>query len=200
MAGLSLSCIIMEAPGRHHRLPSFRTRRRKGSSPACNPALVVSRRSCCSSRLVGVIPPNAMNDNSAAYCLVSTGIRIPRPISAAIAGAPGYAFAVYGAAHLSGVIENVILLLFYWIAPWTAIILVHWFKTGMHEKKFEKGWTGATIFCAVTVLTAALFSSNDLYTGPIAKMRSVELDIGYYVGFFAAGTLLAGAASRSKKA
>lgn len=138
---------------------------------------------------IGVIPANAMNDNSAAYCLVSAGIRIPRPLSAAIAGLGGFYIALYGAGHLSTIVEDTILLLFYWIAPWTAIVLVHWFMSGMKEKAFEKGWTiGASIFSLVTLLTIGLFASNDLYTGPIAKMLD-GADIGYYVGFFLAGFL-----------
>ncbi|MDP9127326.1 MAG: cytosine permease [Pseudomonadota bacterium] len=151
---------------------------------------------------VGVIPANAMNDNSAAYCLVSSGIRVPRPLSAALAAAAGFGIAVYGAGHLGTIIQDTLLLLFYWIAPWTAIVLVHAAvsrprdfgsadepPTTLRKGWLSGGWTsGATIFCVVTVATIGLFASNDLYTGPIAA-RLGGVDIGYYVGFCAAGIL-----------
>ncbi len=138
---------------------------------------------------LGVIPPNAMNDNSAAYCLVSSGIRIPRPLSAATAAIVAFFVSLYGSGHMSTIVQDVMLLLFYWVALWTAIILVHWFISGMHEKKFPKDWTNAaTIFCAVTVITVTLFASNELYTGPIAKMLG-GADVGFYIGFLMAGSL-----------
>jgi nucleobase:cation symporter-1, NCS1 family len=139
---------------------------------------------------ISVIPANAMNDNSAAYCLISSGIHIRRSLSAVIGATAGFVIAFYGQGHLSTIIEDTLLLLFYWIAPWTAIVLVHWFMMGLEEKKHARqDWTkGATIFCLVTIVTIALFSSNDLYTGPVAKALD-GIDIGYYVGFVAAGFL-----------
>jgi NCS1 family nucleobase:cation symporter-1 len=188
-AGLSVSCIVMELFG---AVSASLIKDQTPDSIIAGLQLLAGIFAPFILLVAGLssIPPNAMNDNSAAYCLVSSGIHIPRPISAALAGIAGYAIAAYGAAHLSGVIENVILLLFYWVAPWTAIVLVHWFMSGMKEAKVEKtAWTaGATIFCVVTVLTIGLFSSNDLYTGPVAKSLG-GADIGYYVGFFAAGIL-----------
>ncbi len=48
------------------------------------------------------------------------------------------------------------------------------------------GWTrGATIFLVTAVLTTALFSVSDLYTGPAARLLG-GADIGYYVGFLGA--------------
>jgi NCS1 family nucleobase:cation symporter-1 len=136
---------------------------------------------------LSVIPANAMNDNSAAYCLISSGIRIRRSISAIFGAAAGFAIALYGNGHLGTIVQDTLLLLFYWIAPWTAIVLVHWYAAKDRQKVPFHSWTpGATIFTVVTIGTIALFSSNDLYTGPIAKMLG-GVDIGYYVGFVVAG-------------
>ena len=85
------------------------------------------------------IPSNAINDNSASYCLISAGIRIARPISAAIGGVCSYLLAMAGATNFMTVLSNYLLFIFYWVAPWTAIVLVHWFVKGRHEAQHPYG-------------------------------------------------------------
>ncbi len=75
----------------------------------------------------------------------------------------------------------------YWIAPWIGIVLADWFLVGAGGERAPPGWTrAATIFVLAAVLTIALFSVSDLYTGPVARLLG-GADIGYYVGFFGAG-------------
>ncbi len=56
-----------------------------------------------------------------------------------------------------------------------------------------------TIFLSTAVLTIALFSASDLYTGPVARLPG-GADIGYYVGFFLAGLWYAAAARARRPA
>ena len=138
---------------------------------------------------ISAIPANAFNDNSAAYCLISAGIRLGRPVSAALGAIISFTAAAWGNGRFAETFENFLFFIFYWMAPWTAIVLVHWFMAGRHQPShpFSRGWTiGATIFVVTTVLTVLLFSASPLCTSPIAKALN-GVDIGYYVGFIIAG-------------
>ena len=138
---------------------------------------------------ISCIPQNAMNDNSGAYSLISAGVRIPRHLSAVIAGVIAFILALWGSGQFVSLLENFLLLLLYWLFPWIAIVLVDWFMGEKSSFKFSHGWSvGATIWAVVTILTMALFPATDLYTGPIAKLLG-GVDLGYYVGFGAAGLL-----------
>ena len=130
---------------------------------------------------------NALNDNTGAYSLISAGIRVPRPASAAIAALLGFALAWWGQGQYAEKYEAYLLVLLYWIAPWSALVLTDWW---LHRREVPRevpeDWRpGAVIFALTSVLTIWLFASTPLYTGPIAKALS-GADIGYYVGFAAA--------------
>jgi len=133
------------------------------------------------------IPVNAINDNSAAYCLISAGFKLPRPVSATIGAVLGYGVCLAATDNFIEFFENFLLLFGHWIAPWAAILLVHWYCLGKRPLVTPPGiTTGCVIFVAVTGLSLALFSANPIYTGLIAAHLG-GLDIGPYVGFFTAG-------------
>ncbi len=141
--------------------------------------------------LIGLsaIPANAINDNSAAYCLISSGFKFSRPTSAVFGAIVGFFVCLVADKSFVEYFENFLFLFGHWIGPWAAIILLHWFMVGKHEQKTPSGLTmGALIFCGVSVVSIALFSATDLYTAPMAKVLG-GLDVGPYVGFVVAGLL-----------
>jgi NCS1 family nucleobase:cation symporter-1 len=133
---------------------------------------------------------NSINDNTAAYSLISTGARLSRPAAAFVTTACGFALAVAGAGKFALYFQNYLLLLLYWIAPWCGILIADWalFRGAPHR---VRPWaSGATIFLVVTPLTIALFSATEIYTGPVAKLLG-GTDVGFFVGFFAAAAAYA---------
>jgi NCS1 family nucleobase:cation symporter-1 len=133
---------------------------------------------------ISAIAINSINDNTAAYSLISTGVRIPRHVSAIVTSLCGFALAVAGAGKFAELFSNYLLLLLYWIAPWAGIVLADWFL--FRGARAAPAWgTGAAIFAIVTPLTILLFSATVIYTGPIARMLG-GADIGFFVGFFIA--------------
>ena len=135
---------------------------------------------------VSAIAINSINDNTAAYSLISTGVRIPRHVSAIVTSLCGFALAVAGAGKFAELFSNYLLLLLYWIAPWAGIVLADWYL--YRGRRAAAAWgTGAAIFAVVTPLTIALFSATEIYTGPIAKLLG-GADVGFFVGFFIAST------------
>ncbi len=135
------------------------------------------------------ITGNSFNDNTASYSLISAGIRVPRVLAAIVTATLGYVIAVFGAGRYAELYTSYLVVTLYWIAPWIGIVLADWYLIGSRPRAVPPGWTrAATIFAVTAVLTIALFSVSDLYTGPIARLLG-GADIGYYVGFFGAGLL-----------
>ncbi len=134
---------------------------------------------------LSAISINAFNENTAAYSLISSGLRLPRPVSACITAACGFALAVAGAGTFATLFSNYLLVLLYWIAPWAGIVLAEWFVVRGGRESIGTWGIGATIFVVVTLVTIVLFSATDVYTGPIARMLG-GTDIGSFVGFFVA--------------
>ena len=133
---------------------------------------------------VSAVAINSINDNTAAYSLISTGVRIPRHVSAVVTSLCGFALAVAGAGKFAELFSNYLVLLLYWIAPWAGIVLTDWLL--FRGRRPARPWgAGAAIFAVVTPLTIALFSATEIYTGPVAKLLG-GTDIGFFVGFFAA--------------
>lgn len=140
------------------------------------------------------ITGNSFNDNTASYTLISAGIQVPRVLAAIVTASLGYVLAVAGAGRYADLYTSYLVVTLYWIAPWIGIVLADWYLVRSAAPRDPPGWTiGATIFVVTSVLTIILFSTSDLYTGPVARLLG-GADIGYYVGFFAAGLWYAAAA------
>lgn len=137
---------------------------------------------------ISAISINSINDNTASYSLISTGIRVPRHVSAVVTSLCGFALAVAGAGKFAELFSSYLLLLLYWIAPWAGIVLADWWFCGGQTRRVLHWRSGAAIFAIVTPVTIALFSATEIYTGPIAKALG-GTDIGFFVGFFVAAGL-----------
>jgi len=139
--------------------------------------------------VLSAIASNTVADTTASYSLISAGLKLPRTAAAVLTAAIAFVLAVVAVAHYSTLYEDYLILLGYWTAPWLAILLVDWFASGANDAARSGGWRrGATIFIVVAVGTTALFSSTAIYTGPVARWLN-GADIGYFIGFFAAGVL-----------
>ena len=139
--------------------------------------------------VIASITANSVGMNTGAYSLISAGLRWPRNVTAALTTAAAFVLALAGVGRFSSLYGSFLFLLGYWVAPWIAIVLVDWLLRRGDERAEPVAWQrGATIFLAVTVVTVALFSSSDIYTGPFTRMLG-GADIGYFVGFFTAALL-----------
>lgn len=144
------------------------------------------------------VPCNAVNDNSAAYCLISAGVKVSRPVIAVFGALIGYAVCLSASQSFIVFFENFLFLFAHGIAPWAAILLVHWAMVGRRRLVTPPGITaGCVVFVAVTVGSIALFSSNSLYTGLLSEMVG-GADIGPYLGFVLAAALYGAWLARSR--
>ena len=136
------------------------------------------------------ITGNSVNDNTAAYSLISAGLHLPRTVAALLTATLGYVLAVAGAGSYADFYARYLVLTMYWLAPWSALVLADWYlrppATLRTDARAGRDWTlGATIFVVTTVATIVLFATSEVYTGPVARLLG-GADIGYYVGFAAA--------------
>jgi nucleobase:cation symporter-1, NCS1 family len=80
---------------------------------------------------IGTVAVNAMNDYTGSLSLQAAGIRVPRAISALIVAILGFLVTLWlNAGNLTTKIENILLFLSYWIAPWAAVVLADWRMRG----------------------------------------------------------------------
>ena len=75
----------------------------------------------------GTVAVNAMNDYSGSLSLLAAGIKVWRPVSALIVGVLSFIATLWlYTQNFNSTFENYLLLITYWIGPWSAIVLVDW--------------------------------------------------------------------------
>jgi NCS1 family nucleobase:cation symporter-1 len=76
---------------------------------------------------IGTVAVNGMNDYTGSLSLQAAGIRVPRVYSAILVAVLGFGVTLWlNAGDLVGKVENILLFLSYWIAPWAAVVLADW--------------------------------------------------------------------------
>ena len=76
---------------------------------------------------IGTVAVNAMNDYTGSLSLQAAGLRVPRVVSAILVAILGFAVTLWlNSGDLVGKVENILLFLSYWIAPWAAVVLADW--------------------------------------------------------------------------
>ncbi|MFL5776187.1 MAG: purine-cytosine permease family protein [Chloroflexota bacterium] len=80
---------------------------------------------------IGTVAVNAMNDYTGSLSLQAAGVRVPRVVSALVVAILGFLVTLWlNAGDLVGKVENILLFLSYWIAPWAAVVLADWRMRG----------------------------------------------------------------------
>ena len=109
--------------------------------------------------LIGVssTPVNAINDTSASYSLISAGIKVSRPTAAIFGAVVGYLVCLLASATVIDFFENCLSFFAHWIAPWAAIVLVHWLVMGTRQESSPIGISrGGWLFLIVSTLSIGL--------------------------------------------
>jgi NCS1 family nucleobase:cation symporter-1 len=131
---------------------------------------------------------------SGAMAALVAGIAIPRWVSVVVVTGCGTIAAwLAGQTDFASSFQNFLLLMSYWLAPWTAVTLValFWRDRGrvdlalLYDRthKFGRGLPAVLL----GVLAAVPFMNQSLYTGPLASAHPALGGIGHMVGFAVAG-------------
>ena len=153
---------------------------------------------------IGTVAVNAMNDYTGSLSLQAAGIRVPRVYSAIVVAVLGFGVTLWlNSENLVGKIENILLFLSYWIAPWAAVVLADWRMRGRRadaSRLVDFGALPSGIFALVAAIigfaislpfqTSTLGGEIATNTGlPINTIAANNLhyaDLAYVVGFVVA--------------
>lgn len=143
---------------------------------------------------LGTVSVNVMNDYTGSLSLLAAGIRIPRPISAAVVATLAFFLTlILNSGNLASSFENYLLFLSYWVAPWAAVVLVDWWsRRGSVDRerllnlRLLPSGVPALIAFVVGFTASVPLMSTALFTGPISSGVLHFADIAYLVGFVVA--------------
>jgi nucleobase:cation symporter-1, NCS1 family len=156
---------------------------------------------------IGTVAVNAMNDYTGSLSLQAAGIRVPRVYSAIVVAILGFLVTLWlNASDLVGKVENILLFLSYWIAPWAAVVLVDWWlrsrRANVHRLvDFGSLPSGALALGSLIVgfvvslpfqtstLGGEIGANVGLPINTIAANNLNYADFAYVIGFIVAGVI-----------
>jgi NCS1 family nucleobase:cation symporter-1 len=156
---------------------------------------------------IGTVAVNAMNDYTGSLSLQAAGIRVPRVVSAIVVAILGFLVTLWlNASDLVGKVENILLFLSYWIAPWAAVVLADWWLRGRRanvRRLVDFGALPSGVLAIVSLIVGFVvslpFQTSTLggeiasnYGLPINTLAANNLnyaDLAYVVGFVVAGVV-----------
>ncbi|MFF7144203.1 MULTISPECIES: purine-cytosine permease family protein [Streptomyces] len=159
-----------------------------GGAPGAFGLLAVALAALCS---------NAMNDYSGSLALQTVGVRIARPVAAALAAGLGFPLVLWmHAADTTARFQNVLLFVGYWIPGFVAIVVVDWrarrgavTDLAAATARPRSPWPPLLAF-AGAFAAAVPFMDTGVYVGPVARALH-GADVSYYVAFLVALVLYA---------
>jgi len=88
---------------------------------------------------LGTVAILCVEDYSGALAAQATGVPLVRPLITVVSAAIAYGVAAWlNTGSLGSKFEDVLLLISYWITPWTAIVLLYWWRHGRHQPAEER--------------------------------------------------------------
>lgn len=148
---------------------------------------------------VAAFVSSAMNDYSGSLAFQAMGARIKRPVGSAIAAAIAFAIIMWmSSGAVATRFENVLLFTGYWLSPFTAIVLIDWFRNHraytcdymeaiLNWRGLPAGWPALIAFFAGFGCMVP-FMDTSVLVGPVSRALD-GADLAYYIGFIVTGVL-----------
>jgi nucleobase:cation symporter-1, NCS1 family len=152
--------------------------------------------------IFGAITSNSMNDYTGSLAFQALGVRLRRPVTAALVVVVAFAAILWiQAGDTASRFQNVLLFIGYWIAPFCAIVIIDWhYRRDQYEPSFlhsalnfrnlRAGWPALVAF-VVAFGAMVPFMNTSVVEGPVAAALH-GADLAFYVGFIVAGLLYYG--------
>jgi nucleobase:cation symporter-1, NCS1 family len=147
----------------------------------------------------GAVTSNSMNDYTGSLAFQALGVRLRRPVTAALVAVLAFAAILWmHAADTAGRFENILLFVGYWIAPFCAIVMIDWhdhkdryepslLRAALSFRDLRAGWPALAAF-VLAFAAMVPFMNTSIIEGPVAATLH-GADIAFYVGFLTAGSL-----------
>ncbi|SMC05151.1 nucleobase:cation symporter-1, NCS1 family [Sulfobacillus thermosulfidooxidans DSM 9293] len=142
--------------------------------------------------IIGTVTADVLNIYSGSLSALVINIPVKRWMAAILVGIIGAILAYIARKSYYLDFENFLFLLAYWLAPWTAVVLVDFFvirkeryHTGLFydPRRFVRSGLWAWI---IAIVVSIPFFNQALYVGSFAYHHPHMGDISYYVSFFVA--------------
>jgi nucleobase:cation symporter-1, NCS1 family len=150
----------------------------------------------------GAITSNSMNDYTGSLAFQALGVRLRRPVTAALVAFVAFAAILWmQAGDTASRFQNMLLFIGYWIAPFCAIVMIDWhdhrnkydptyLRSALNFPNLRAGWPALVAFLAAFAAMVP-FMNTSVVEGPAAAALH-GADIAFYVGFIVAGLLYYG--------
>jgi NCS1 family nucleobase:cation symporter-1 len=140
--------------------------------------------------VLGTLTANALNVYTGGLSSLSAGVRIGRPLAAALFAVLGGVAAYVGARGFYAGYENFLLLISYWVAPWIGVVLADSLGRDPRRRSPEVSPPSGLLFAAflVGLVATVPFMNQALYEGPVARLLGGG-DVGYWAGVIVAFVL-----------
>lgn len=148
----------------------------------------------------GAVASNAMNDYSGSLAMQTIGVRVRRPVSAAVVAVIAFGLIMWlHAGNLTERFQGVLLFVSYWVPAFVAIVTIDWRRrsAGRYvidpaaEATARADAIAALVSFALAFAAAVPFMNTSLFVGPVAD-RLHGADLAYFVNFVVAATLYGG--------
>lgn len=142
--------------------------------------------------IIGTVTADVLNIYSGSLSALVINIPVKRWVAAILVGLIGAILAYIARKSYYLDFENFLFLLAYWLAPWTAVVLVDFFvirkeryHTGLFydPRRYVRSGLWAWI---IAIVVSIPFFNQALYVGSFAYHHPHMGDISYYVSFFVA--------------
>ncbi|MEO6821494.1 MAG: cytosine permease [Candidatus Nanopelagicales bacterium] len=145
---------------------------------------------------VGAVASNCMNDYSGSLAFQAAGIKIRRPWVALLVTIIAFVLIMWmNSGDLVGKFTDLVLFTGYWVAPFSAIVLLDWIQVRreltpreierlIHFQKLDSGWI-ALISLLGGFGAMIPFMNTTLVMGPVASALN-GADVSFFVGFIVA--------------
>lgn len=149
---------------------------------------------------LGAVASNAMNDYSGSLALQTVGVRVRRPVSAAVTAVIAFALIMWlHAGDLVARFQSVLLFVSYWIPAFVAIVVIDWRRRSAGrdvldpdtESTSGRDAVAALIVFLIAFAAAVPFMNTSLFVGPVASWLH-GADLAYFVNFLVAAVLYGG--------
>jgi NCS1 family nucleobase:cation symporter-1 len=147
---------------------------------------------------LGVLSVNAMNDYTGSLSLQAMNVKVWRPLSAVFAGVLCFFVALWlnqGGSFATKAVD-VLTLSSYWVAPFFAIITIHWLlQRGMYPvsavtdwHKLTNDWRPLAALILGFLVQVPFMNVTGFWVGPVPRALS-SVDLTYFVGVVAGGAI-----------